>query len=59
MIQKQAAAAVIITLISKKNKSRKKRKKEESVQNLGLKEEKTEFYETSIAELWLDNEPRL
>ena len=56
MIQEQAAAAVIIALISEKSKSREKeKKKEESMWNLGLKK-KTEFYETLLAELRLEDE---
>ena len=38
------------------SKSRKRRKKEESMWNLGLQEEKTELYETLLAELWLEKE---
>ena len=53
MIQEQAVAAVIIGLNSEKNKSRKKRKKKKSV-TPWLKRKNLEFYETLLADLWLE-----
>ena len=57
MIQEQAAAAVIIALISEKNKSREKEKKKRRIYvKPWLKKKKTEFYETLLAELRLEDE---
>ena len=54
MIQEQAVAAVIIGLNSEKNKSRKKRKKKKCVKPWLKRRKNLEFYETLLADLWLE-----
>ena len=57
MIEEQATSAVIVALISEKNKSRENRKKSIVCVKPWVKRRKNlDFYETLLAELWLEYE---